>query len=649
MILLIAFGKPGYAKAAYNLAFSLKHFSPDIPITIFHDGILDSLPEEKKIYFDEIRHLEKADPAKIKSQIYDISPFEETLYLDVDGIALKDISPLIAELKKHNYYTHVVGEHKLSDGNKMSSMLWAYADDIVSHYGLDKETILPATNSSIVWFKKCDEVKNLYEQLKSNLANPIPLKNLRYQWGGTQPDELYLNIALAQTGIKYPREKHMFFGPQLVNKTFEQIVEDNYFLSTFGGRNFTKLRYTEWYDRRLFNYHKAHGLQHSYLHSRIIGDKHANKSTPSRNRTNEPQPVHILRSIVPSKIPIAQTTLIDSSKLIQHYTGWKNETVKITNWFNCSVIEHHGKYFFAYRMDSKPFCQRMKIGLCLLDNNLQPIKESNVLLNLHSDVRHVNNPLKNIAAPGWHVEDPRLFIFNDELYLNYTDGWQMALAKINPVILQAEESYYLEKPDKKLTEKNWTFFQHEEKLYCLYDLSKQEIFEMNGRQWERKYITPYQHEWKYGIIRGGTNPVRVGDRYLTFFHSAHPLRHKNRNGKQYFMGAILFEAKPPFKVVSISKEPLLTGEWVSESIPRLSPYIYVVFPNGKIRVGNSWIVSFGYNDLECRMAEVTDAMLKENMIEIKYPQQYSSAHDTHEKVSAMDKGFGHIKLQHEIA
>lgn len=39
-------------------------------------------------------------------------------------------------------------------------------------------------------------------------------------------------------------------------------------------------------------------------------------------------------------------------------------------------------------------------------------------------------------------------------------------------------------------------------------------------------------------------------------------------------------------------------------------------------------------------------LLKESAIN---PQQYSSAHDTHEKVSAMDKGFGHIKLHQEVA
>lgn len=631
MILLIAFGKRGYAYSAYNLAFSIKHFSPNIPITIFHDGILDTLPEEKKIHFDKIEKLQKADPAKIKSQIYDLSPFEETLYLDVDGIALKDINPLIAELQKYNYYTHLAGEHRLSDGNKMSSMLWAYSDSIISHFGLSKDTVLPATNSSIVWFKKCDEVKKLYDQLKANLANPIPLKDLRYQWGGTQPDELYLNIALAQTGIQLPKEKHMFFGPQLINKTFEQITEENYFLSTFGGRNFTKQRYTDWYDRLLDIMHKKHGLLHSYRHNRIVSDKHANKSTPSVNRA-EPVVNNVLKKIVPSLIPIDKTTLVDSSKLIQKYTGWKNEMVRVTNWFNCSICEYKGRYFFAYRMDSKPFCQRMKIGLCLLDNNLQPLKETNVLLHLHSDVRSVNNPLKNIAAPGWHVEDPRLFVYNDNLYLSYTDGWQMALAKINTEVLQAEESFYLEKPDKKLTEKNWTFFEHEQKLYCIYDLSKQEIFEVNDRQWTPVYKTPFEHEWKYGTIRGGTNPVRFGDNYLTFFHSAFPLRHKNRNGRQYFMGAILFEAKPPFKVVSISKEPLLTGEWIPESIPRLSPYIFVVFPNGKIRVGNSWIVSFGYNDYCCRLAEVPDNLLESNLVKIEYRD--SVAHNVLEEEMA---------------
>ena len=62
MILLIAFGKRGYAYAAYNLAFSLKHFSPALKITILTDGnIFTHLnPSEQKI-FDKILPFKKPD------------------------------------------------------------------------------------------------------------------------------------------------------------------------------------------------------------------------------------------------------------------------------------------------------------------------------------------------------------------------------------------------------------------------------------------------------------------------------------------------------------------------------------------------------------------------------------------------------------
>lgn len=417
----------------------------------------------------------------------------------------------------------------------------------------------------------------------------------------------------------------------------------------YGGRGFTKLRYTDLYDRKLSAIHKEKGLQHSYTYSRFVGDKHANKTSAVRN-VNEQQPVSNSKKLQSALILISETLLVDSKKLIQSYPDSRGKTNVITNWLNCSAIEFHGKKYFAYRMESQPWCMRMKLGLCLLDDNYQPLQETNVLLELHSELT-ISIPGRGttVFEKGFHVEDPRLFIFNDELYLSYTDGYKMAQAKINPDTLQAEDSFYLDRPDPKRTEKNWTFFEHEQKLHCLYDVNTQHIFEMYREKRDRSYQTEFKHDWKYGEIKGGTSPVRYGENFITFFHSTTQLRYRNRTSRQYFMGALIFEAKPPFKPIAISKEPFICGEVVNPNIPRLNNNIFVVFPSGLIRKENSFAVSFGFNDFQCRFAEVTDEMISQNMTPVIYPQKFSSAFDSHEKISGINKGNGHIKIHHEVA
>jgi len=240
----------------------------------------------------------------------------------------------------------------------------------------------------------------------------------------------------------------------------------------------------------------------------------------------------------------------------------------------------------------------MKIGLCLLDDDYQPIPKTNVLLQLHSELKG--------SVKGYHVEDPRLFIYDNNLYLSYTDGYQMAQAKINTETLKAEESFYIRKPNKNRTEKNWTFFEHDGKLLSIYDLPSMEIFEMNGGDWTEFSKSDKKIEWAYGEIRGGATPIKVGDKFICFFHS----RTTILSGYQYHMGALEFEAAPPFKITRITDRPIISGEEISPAIPRLSNKIYVVFPCGVIREHDGYAVSFGYNDYECRHVKVDDELLE---------------------------------------
>jgi hypothetical protein len=140
-------------------------------------------------------------------------------------------------------------------------------------------------------------------------------------------------------------------------------------------------------------------------------------------------------------------------------------------------------------------------------------------------------------------------------------------------------------------------------------------------QVEEVYESKLWHPaWKHGQPRGGSAPVRIGDTYFSFFHSSTPWK----NGKrQYHMGAYTFEAKPPFKVTSVTPKPILSG---SIKDPWGPDKPLVVFPcaaitelsQGKaIRNGNAigrrydliWTISLGVNDLVSAYATISHSWL----------------------------------------
>lgn len=204
-------------------------------------------------------------------------------------------------------------------------------------------------------------------------------------------------------------------------------------------------------------------------------------------------------------------------------------------------------------------------------------------------------------------DDPRVLVHDDKLYVScatYThekyhivhqkililDNTFNHIGNIHPVYGYNGRS--LDENTGK--EKNWTFFVHDSKLMCVYNTHPHTVVEFD---WEgnvvSEYITHYKHTWKYGKIRGGTNPVFKDGYYHSFFHSSIPWKHEHR--RRYFMGHYKFEPHPPFRVVEISEEPILWGNEQDERIlPDISPL--VIFPCGAILENDKFEISFGLND-----------------------------------------------------
>lgn len=277
-IFLIAHGKKGYIYAAYNLAVSLKYFNPEIKISLLHDDSIDYLSEDQKRFFDILIKFNPAeDPGEIKLGMYDKLPFDYNLYLDVDSIALRDLTPVINELieKGGSYYSHVSGVNKGEES--FPELMWATPKQIREKYNLTSDSPIPSINTSFQFIKKCQKSKELFDQALINLFNPIPLNELKTRWGGTQPDELYLNVALSQKNINAdPGKEYVFFSSK-IHAELSSIERDFALLTLYGGRGFIRLAYIEWYDRLMHKYCRSFGFSHSFKTRNILPDKHVNK------------------------------------------------------------------------------------------------------------------------------------------------------------------------------------------------------------------------------------------------------------------------------------------------------------------------------------------------------------------------------------
>lgn len=172
-------------------------------------------------------------------------------------------------------------------------------------------------------------------------------------------------------------------------------------------------------------------------------------------------------------------------------------------------------------------------------------------------------------------------------------------------------------------EKNWAWFEHENRWHFVYTISPHVVVPISASSvsgtpyWGTQLALP----WTHGEPRGGTTPIRVGDEYVCFFHSALMWRKPKR---RYFMGAYTFSVRPPFELKRFTPLPLLTG---SEHDPRALGGPLVIFPNGALwePSTSTWLVVFGVNDEACGWIRIPDDDLQSRLVDVKPPSLVSRA------------------------
>lgn len=261
--------------------------------------------------------------------------------------------------------------------------------------------------------------------------------------------------------------------------------------------------------------------------------------------------------------------------------------------FNCSICRWQDKLLLAYRTEWGD----SRIHIAELNEAYQPVA-SHAL-----DLWH--------PFSGGGCDDPRLFVFKDQLHLAFTGvyahhhgvGAAPLLTALRDDLTPVTIKHLQYQENLRSIEKNWTYFEHAGELLCVYNIKPHTILRVDDETVSKIHETETTLPWFGGLLRGGSCPVLHNGEYYCFFHGVN-----EHNGRRlYSIGCYTFAAAPPFAITRLTSTPILIAP--DKDKPRSLNHISVAFPCGAIRGDGQWIVSYGVHDTYCNVATFADAKL----------------------------------------
>jgi len=318
-----------------------------------------------------------------------------------------------------------------------------------------------------------------------------------------------------------------------------------------------------------------------------------------------PTPTQFMRPHVAHNAALLKTFLDERGIKSQ----WPPVTEQAESWviqnlpagaYNPSLVRFRSRLVMAFRHHPVEGNARTIIGIAELGEDLKVISVETPDLN---EEDHLS------------LEDPRLFVFKGELWMNYVvSTWpnfpssqskNIKLSKPDHWRVSDKDDYWL--PDRQTMEKNHLVFVHDEVLHLVWksnlrdddDTVNQIIYTPSDKR-EMKSVAP---TWPYGEMHGGTSPLPYDGKLISFFHSK-IMNDMPPTPWRYFVGCVLRRAIPPFDIQAVSKRPILIGSEVGGDETRKHYKRNVVFPAGCVEHEGSFILSVGVNDSQCALVKL---------------------------------------------
>lgn len=275
-VLLLALGHNNYTRMATQLAMSIKLSSPQTHITLAKCEHLEFTPQQDMIKFiDDVIDVPREyymkggldEFIKAKVYLYDITPYEETIFIDSDVLfnPRKDINKLFEELKDVDFTIQNRGAFELGKGElDVKLSWWCNVNDILPAYKLTEGKYY-SLSSEFIYFKKCKEVEKLFKTAKEVYAKPLVQT---IQFAGGIPDEVVFSISMIINNY-YPHKVYytpiyweqaerkrlkgealfsQFYGYSLGGKSLDNVVKTTYdnlvqwFCNQYGIKHYFKAK-----------------------------------------------------------------------------------------------------------------------------------------------------------------------------------------------------------------------------------------------------------------------------------------------------------------------------------------------------------------------------------------------------------------------
>lgn len=318
---------------------------------------------------------------------------------------------------------------------------------------------------------------------------------------------------------------------------------------------------------------------------------------------------------------------VDLSKLEQDYMLEAKQILipEYMDALNPSMVNYGDNILFCFRIRDPLTTKADKIGIMILDKDFNRITEPKEL--------RIN---KSYYYKDVWTQDARLVKVKDDIYIVFNDFAVVSNGDHNRRQFYSkvecdDDGFYVDAPDAILVfewedplkqEKNWVPFDYQGNLLLAHTISPHLIFKPIIGTTHAAIFSENNDNfvWNWGEVRGGTPAIKIDDQYLAFFHSSKYMPTVQSNNKyihHYYMGAYLFEAKPPFTITKMSPEPLVEKHFYQGKKYKTWQPLLVVFPGGFIFDDQYIFVTYGRQDHEVWVVKIDKKGLLNSLVPIK--------------------------------
>jgi lipopolysaccharide biosynthesis glycosyltransferase len=135
-VYILALRDNSYYNWAVNLAASVKFHSPELFVTLLHDGNFNSIPINEQFVFDANIKIDETaynvnnefQPGHCKLSLFDYFSHDENIYLDSDSIAIAPLNQLFEACKNNHVGLQIVKKYNYQDSNW--DCIWMQWDEL---------------------------------------------------------------------------------------------------------------------------------------------------------------------------------------------------------------------------------------------------------------------------------------------------------------------------------------------------------------------------------------------------------------------------------------------------------------------------------------------------------------------------------------